>query len=361
MAITINDKTYRNLPEQVKKNTDDIAELQTRPAIEVDDELSSESENPVQNKVITDALSEKVDTDDLSTVATTGSYNDLINKPTLATVATSGSYNDLTNKPTIPTQTSDLTNDSGYITTSDLSNYVDLTSTQTISATKTFGRIKANEVVTSGVSNTGSLGIAGLGWAKCYINEGRFNYLTDLNKTKTFNLPTKAGTIAVTSQLPTITTTTNSQNETLVESIIDNSVSPTVTAYNRPYLYYYTLYFTSLSAGQGAEEIKLVFVSPNYHSWENIEAGLRNDNQAVLVTKESGLGQQGYSNEISIIAIKCESANLWIFIGASTSTTTPYISKFTIDPADIVDNVDTASCESYNLITNEYEDTLWEI
>lgn len=34
----------------------------------------------------------------------------------LATVATSGSYNDLLNKPTIPTKTSELTNDSGFIT-----------------------------------------------------------------------------------------------------------------------------------------------------------------------------------------------------------------------------------------------------
>ena len=34
----------------------------------------------------------------------------------LATVATSGSYNDLSNKPTIPTKVSDLTNDSGFIT-----------------------------------------------------------------------------------------------------------------------------------------------------------------------------------------------------------------------------------------------------
>lgn len=45
----------------------------------------------------------------LATVATSGNYNDLINKPTiptvptLATVATSGSYLDLSNKPTIPT------------------------------------------------------------------------------------------------------------------------------------------------------------------------------------------------------------------------------------------------------------------
>lgn len=38
----------------------------------------------------------------LATVATTGSYADLLNKPTLATVATTGSYNDLINKPSIP-------------------------------------------------------------------------------------------------------------------------------------------------------------------------------------------------------------------------------------------------------------------
>ena len=63
-----------------------------------------------------------------ATVATSGDYNDLTNKPTiptaythpathpasmitgLSTVATSGSYADLTNKPTIPTVTNDLTN-----------------------------------------------------------------------------------------------------------------------------------------------------------------------------------------------------------------------------------------------------------
>ena len=71
-------------------------------------------------------LNDKADTSSLATVATSGDYDDLLNKPTipsaqvnsdwnavsgvaeilnkpsLATVATSGSYNDLTNKPTIP-------------------------------------------------------------------------------------------------------------------------------------------------------------------------------------------------------------------------------------------------------------------
>ena len=42
------------------------------------------------------------------------------NKPSLATVATSGSYTDLSNTPTIPTATSDLNNDSGFITSSDI-------------------------------------------------------------------------------------------------------------------------------------------------------------------------------------------------------------------------------------------------
>ena len=48
---------------------------------------------------------------------TDSSADDFIkNKPNLAAVATSGSYVDLSNKPTIPSKTSDLTNDSGFIT-----------------------------------------------------------------------------------------------------------------------------------------------------------------------------------------------------------------------------------------------------
>ena len=41
-------------------------------------------------------------------------------KPNLAAVATSGSYTDLSNTPSIPTATSDLQNDSGFITSADI-------------------------------------------------------------------------------------------------------------------------------------------------------------------------------------------------------------------------------------------------
>ena len=66
----------------------------------------------------------------------TKSVNDLTNytlSSALSTVATSGSYTDLSNKPTIPTATSDLSNDSGFITKSvdDLTNYTDTTTLNT--------------------------------------------------------------------------------------------------------------------------------------------------------------------------------------------------------------------------------------
>ncbi len=50
-------------------------------SIEVDSELSDESVNPVQNRVITTAMAEKVDSDDLAEVAFTGDYEDLEGEP----------------------------------------------------------------------------------------------------------------------------------------------------------------------------------------------------------------------------------------------------------------------------------------
>ena len=183
--------------------------------ITVDSELSTTSENPVQNKIISNALNDKVDESSLSTVAKTGDYDDLSNKPVLdfvkvttdkgtASASTmnklyievganktdayytvenngvyswkkfdedilddlsiewndiankpnlfSGNYNDLSNKPTlfsgdyddlidkptIPSKISDLTDDSDFVESSELStvatsgDYDDLTDKPTI-------------------------------------------------------------------------------------------------------------------------------------------------------------------------------------------------------------------------------------
>lgn len=53
---------------------------------------------------VSSAISGKADSSSLASVATSGSYNDLSNKPSLF----SGSYTDLTNKPTIPSALDDL-------------------------------------------------------------------------------------------------------------------------------------------------------------------------------------------------------------------------------------------------------------
>lgn len=56
-------------------------------SVTVDSALSTTSQNPVQNRVITNALNDKADSADLATVATSGSYNDLSGKPTIPSIS----------------------------------------------------------------------------------------------------------------------------------------------------------------------------------------------------------------------------------------------------------------------------------
>lgn len=79
---TDNSKYYS---EQSKNEADRAKEEADRAAaiagIDIDSELSETSANPVQNKVITAALKDIDISDKLETVAFSGSYNDLLNKP----------------------------------------------------------------------------------------------------------------------------------------------------------------------------------------------------------------------------------------------------------------------------------------
>lgn len=67
--------------KQVEENTTAIKKI-IQEQIHVDSALSNSSENPVQNKVITEKFEEYTETSDLATVATTGDYSDLSNAPT---------------------------------------------------------------------------------------------------------------------------------------------------------------------------------------------------------------------------------------------------------------------------------------
>ena len=93
--------------------------------VTVDDALSATSKNPVQNKVVKAALDGKQDAGDYATSEELEAGLALkADDADLAPVAKSGSYNDLTNKPSIPSKVSDLSNDSGFQTASQVATAV---------------------------------------------------------------------------------------------------------------------------------------------------------------------------------------------------------------------------------------------
>lgn len=101
--------------------------------------------SPYDNTNLSNALNAKANSADLATVATSGSYNDLLNKPTIPTVNdatltiqkngtdvatfTANSSTNTTANITVPTKVSDLTNDSGFISSASVSSLTDVTLT----------------------------------------------------------------------------------------------------------------------------------------------------------------------------------------------------------------------------------------
>ena len=109
----------------------------TGTGITVDSQLSTSSANPVQNQVITNALNTKQDSLNVAQLAAANSgitaakvstydnyasqISEKANSADLATVATTGAYSDLTGTPTTPTKVSQLDNDTGYQTAEQVS------------------------------------------------------------------------------------------------------------------------------------------------------------------------------------------------------------------------------------------------
>jgi hypothetical protein len=143
------------------------------------------------------AVNAKANTSSLAAVATSGSYNDLTNKPTsfsgayadltgkpsLSTVATSGSYNDLTNKPTIPTVptvVSAFTNDSGFQTAAQVSSTVSTANTALKSYTDAGLATKVNSSSLATVATSGAYAdLSGKPSLSTVATSGSYNDLTN--------------------------------------------------------------------------------------------------------------------------------------------------------------------------------------
>lgn len=80
----------------------------------VDTVVTENSSNLVTSGAVYDAIQEGGGSESVA-------WGDIAGKPDFKAVATSGSYDDLTNKPTIPTKTSELTNDSSFVNNYQLS------------------------------------------------------------------------------------------------------------------------------------------------------------------------------------------------------------------------------------------------
>lgn len=102
-----------------------------------------------------------------------GDYDDLTDKPDLSvyelkTEAFSGDYDDLTNKPTIPTKTSELTNDSGFITSSDIPAQVQANWNESDTSSKAY--IQNKPTIPSAVSGTND----GTNWTSLTIGSDTY-------------------------------------------------------------------------------------------------------------------------------------------------------------------------------------------
>lgn len=131
------------LQAQITQNANDIDTLEGNVADVKQDIVDIKAEQLVQNQDISNLQTTKADKSEIPTKVSQltndsgyidNTVDNLVNytkSSDLSAVATSGSYNDLLNKPFIPTKTSEIINDSGYITkdVSDLANYYKKTET----------------------------------------------------------------------------------------------------------------------------------------------------------------------------------------------------------------------------------------
>lgn len=302
----------------------------------------------------------------LKDIAYTGDYDDLSNKPTiptstsdltndsdfvssneLSTVATSGSYTDLSNKPTIPSKTSDLNNDSNFVSSSSLStvatsgSYSDLSNKPTI-PTKTSDLNNDSGFITKSVNDL-------------------TNYYTKTNtytKTETDNLLSgKQGTLTAGNNISISNNTISATDTTYtagtnVSISSGNVISATDTTYE------------SKSASSGGTAVSLCTTGEKY-TWNNKQSAL--STQTAYTSKGSAtkvpqittntLGQVTGITEVTITQPTVNNATLTIqkngttvktFTANASSNVTANITVPTIKTSNDASTTDAYSCSYIN-------------
>jgi hypothetical protein len=173
-----------------------------------------------------------------TTAVTEGSnlyYTDARSRAALSFAAGSGAYNSTTGVITIPTNNNQITNGAGYITSSALSDYVTLATTQTISGAKTFSNfsvfsssiyanaeirlVNAGTSSTTNLQNISSVGVVSFGANMLGFNTNKDLYISSDGKGYsvfsfnnsgtgyTYTFQNRSGTVALTDQLTSGTVT----------------------------------------------------------------------------------------------------------------------------------------------------------
>ena len=182
--IEINGKKYRNIQEQVEKNKEDIKELQEGgfvgytegDGIDIDEDVISIDDTVVATKT-------DLEDYELKSEAFSGSYNDLTDKPSIPVVNnailtierngsaicafTANQSINATANINVPTKTTDLLNDSGFITSYDIPNYtggsgITINSGNVVSADNTIARVADIPSITGLVMYNYKITISGL-------------------------------------------------------------------------------------------------------------------------------------------------------------------------------------------------------
>lgn len=187
----------------------------------VDSALSDSSANPVQNSVVKAALDNKANSADLATVATSGSYNDLMNKPTIPDPE--GYYwanvkvSDTSSTSTTPTfQSASFTgsypqiigNNNLYLAAK--SGWTAGTGSIVLATTAFRPSSSETQLIDLGASNAF--------WKNLYLSGAMYHGSYKLT------LPNKAGTVALTSDIGNATLTIQ-KNGTTVDTFTANATS----------------------------------------------------------------------------------------------------------------------------------------